>query len=395
MCIFILRMELETLIAQIPRQDNWISYGMIIGIFQALWLVLFILFRTSLSNPLRWLGGCLMCQVIVCFDTFLCYTGRMQDVLFLNDASEVLVLCIPPFLYLFVQGLLGKKQLKLPSILVHFLLPILYLVSQTGYLVAPLEVKYNAYIGAYHPDLPFAASPPGMNYSYHWVKDQFHLIILGSMTAYILGFRKVLKLYDKGKGSKARKYLFGRTTLVVMSLLVLLFLSVQILFSNDLGDHWLVLFQGICFFLITAFIFSESRFFKKGWLLEKYESIRGSNALEFAQIEAIANDPNHFENPKLNLAEFAQLLGVNTNYISQLINSETGLNFNRYLNQKRVLEAARRLEDTRFKAYTVEGIGQTVGFHSKSSFYAAFKEQWGCSPAVYRKNQASSRRSEL
>ena len=388
-------MDIETLISAIPRQDNWISYGMLIGIFQAFWLVLFILIRTAQSNPLRWLAGCLFCQMVVCFDTFLCYTGRMRDVIYLNDSSEPLVLCIPPFLYLFVHDLLSTKKIRSTVIGLHFLIPVLYLASQWGYLSAPLAVKYNAYIGAYHPDLPFAASPPGMNYSYHWIKDQFHWIILVSMIGYMIAFGKVLNAYGKDRQSKVGKYVFSRTTLLVMSILILLFLGIHLLYTNDLGDHLLVLFQGGGFFLFTAFIFTESRFFQKGWLLEKYQSIRGSNALEFSQIEAIANDPNHFENPKLNLTEFAQLLGVNTNYISQLINSETGLNFNRYLNQKRVLEAARRLQDDRFKAYTVEGIGQSVGFHSKSSFYAAFKEQWGCSPAAYRKNQAPSKRSEL
>jgi AraC-like DNA-binding protein len=388
-------MEIETLISEIPRQDNWISYGMLIGIFQAFWLVLFILIRTSSTNPLRWLAGCLFCQAVVCFDTFLCYTGRMREVLYLNDSSEALVLCIPPFLYLFVRDLLSNKKRRPAVVMIHFLLPLLYLVSQWGYLSAPIEVKYNAYIGAYHPDLPFAESPPGMNYSYHWIKDQFHRIILASMIGYMIAFWRVLSTYSKRHPSKVGKYWFSRTTLLMMSVLILLFLGIHLLYTNDLGDHLLVLFQGGGFFLFTAFIFAESRFFQKGWILEKYESISGSNALEFSQIEAIANDPDHFENPKLNLTEFAQLLGVNTNYISQLINSETGLNFNRYLNQKRVIEAGRRLQDSRFDPYTVEGIGQSVGFHSKSSFYAAFKEQWGCSPAVYRKNQAASRRSEL
>ena len=390
MCIFIPAMELETLIEAIPETHNWISYLMFVGIFQAIWLSAFLLAKTEITNPLRWMAYALICQTLVCLDSWVCYTGWMKHLLFWNDSTEALVLCIPALWFLLVKQLLGTKTLSWKIVAWHLLLPALYLLSQLPYLAAPLQIKYNAYIAAYHRELPFAEVPSEMNYSYHWVKDQLRHLILISVLLYSVLLFRLLKNYPLKNHNHRDKYHLSRDTLALMCVLVGLFLTIYLTNEDDGGDHWLILFQGICFFLITAQVFTESRFFKKGWLLEKYESIRNSNALEFDQIERIAKDPNMFKNPRLDLSMFSEMLGVNANYVSQRINSETGLNFNRYLNRYRVREAAKRLLDPDYKQFTAEAIGQSVGFHSKSSFYTSFKLEFDCSPATYRKNQPTA-----
>ena len=380
-------MELQDYINRIPETHNWASYLMFVGIFQAFWLCYFLFLKTRQTNPLRWLAYALICQTLVCLDSWFCYTGWMKHFLSFNDSTEFLVLCIPPLWFLLVKQLLEPESAHWKNTAPHLVLPLLYLLSQIGYFITPLEVKYNAYISAYHQELPFATVPQEVNYGYHWVKDQLRHLILLSVIFYAVRLYLLVKKHPRTGKNRHDKYRFSRNTLVLMCLLLGLFFSVYLTNEDDGGDHWLILFQAVCFFMITALVFSESRFFQTGWLLEKYDSIRASNAVEFSQIEAIAKNPEFFQNPKLDLPTFSQHLGVNANYISQRINSETGLNFNRYINRHRVREAAKRLHDPRYKLYTIEAVGQSVGFHSKSSFYTSFKLEWSCSPAIYRKKK--------
>jgi AraC-like DNA-binding protein len=55
------------------------------------------------------------------------------------------------------------------------------------------------------------------------------------------------------------------------------------------------------------------------------------------------------------------------------------------VNGFRIRLAIERLRSDAYQNWTIEGVGQSVGFRSKSSFYQAFKKQTGMSPAAYLK----------
>ena len=59
-------------------------------------------------------------------------------------------------------------------------------------------------------------------------------------------------------------------------------------------------------------------------------------------------------------------------------------NFNNYINSFRVEYAKELLVTNKFSNLSIEGIGIEAGFHSKSTFYAAFKKIENTTPAQYR-----------
>ena len=65
------------------------------------------------------------------------------------------------------------------------------------------------------------------------------------------------------------------------------------------------------------------------------------------------------------------------------INQEYGSNFNSLLNEYRIKEACRRLGGN--ANMTIEGIAESVGFKSRTSFGALFKSITGLSPSAYQK----------
>ncbi len=86
------------------------------------------------------------------------------------------------------------------------------------------------------------------------------------------------------------------------------------------------------------------------------------------------------------LDQLAQLVGANPNYVSQVINEKKGCNYNNFLNEYRIKEACRRLSDPETRGtYTVEAIGQSVGFKSRTNFTAIFKKFTGMTPAAYQR----------
>lgn len=97
-------------------------------------------------------------------------------------------------------------------------------------------------------------------------------------------------------------------------------------------------------------------------------------------------DERNFCNPDFSLATLAQLVGSNTNYVSQAINTSFNKNFRTLLNEHRIKEAMRRMKDnTEYSNYSIQGISESVGFKSASNFIAAFKKMTGMTPSLYQK----------
>ena len=144
--------------------------------------------------------------------------------------------------------------------------------------------------------------------------------------------------------------------------------------------------QTVTIFITSFFILSESRFFEKSWIADKYETLT-SNSIQFETIENFISNSQYYSNQDINLKKVAEELGTNGNTVSKLINSETGVNFNDYINQKRIALAQKRLLDDGFNHLTVEAVGQSVGFKSKSAFYNAFKKHTGQSPSAFMRQK--------
>lgn len=382
----------QALIDQIPIRYDLSSHLMLLGVVQGLFLSLVIFLRTKRNSAIHLFGWSLLFQGLVFADTYLCYTGLMKYTLHLNDSTEVFVLMIAPSVYFFIYALLERKPITLKMLWPHLLVPLLYTISQINYYLGPIEVKLNAYLDAYHGNLGFADVPESHNYGYQHIKDRFRWLVLGSMLFYLLlSARLVFKArHRKGlspKNVKVDKYKFSRnTTLILLFLMFFLFL-VYLNHDDDGGDHYIGILQTFVIYITSFFILSESRFFEKSWIADKYETLT-SNTIHFDDIEELMEE-DYYCNGDISLKDVAKSLDASPNLVSKLINSKTGMNFNDYINQKRIHVAKSRLLDEKYGHLTVEAIGNTVGFKSKSAFYTAFKKHVGQSPSAFAKAQTT------
>jgi len=381
--------DVKVIFDQIPIHYDLASHIMLLGIVQGFFLALVIFLRANRKSAINLFGWSLLVQCLVFLDVYLCYTGLMKYVIYLNDSTEFLVLLITPTLYFFLYTLLERKPITLKKHWPHFVLPVLYAISQINYYLSPTEVKLNAYLGAYHRDLGFIDVPGNINYSYHYLKDQFRWLVLFSFAFYlVLSLLLVIKTKKKGwvapKHIKVDKYIFSRNTVIFFFVLMVSLFLIYLNYDDDGGDHIVGIIQTVTIFLTSFFIISESRFFEKSWIAEKYETL-ASNSIEFDNIENFMMESQYYSHQDVTLKKVAERLDTNSNTVSKLINSETGINFNDYINQKRIALAQERLLDPEFKQLTVEAIGESVGFRSKSAFYNAFKKHAGQSPSAFMK----------
>lgn len=83
---------------------------------------------------------------------------------------------------------------------------------------------------------------------------------------------------------------------------------------------------------------------------------------------------------KLTLDAVARHFYVSQSTISQVFRNKTGVSFHRCVTQLRLIAAKERIAE----GIPLEAVAERVGFTDYSSFYRAFKQEYGISPRQYR-----------
>ena len=106
----------------------------------------------------------------------------------------------------------------------------------------------------------------------------------------------------------------------------------------------------------------------------------------YESIKRVMDDMAIICKPDFSLQHLATLVGSNYKYVSQVVNEYYGKSFKQVLNEQRVREACRQLNDTeQFGHLTIEAIAANLGFNSRSNFTVTFKRITGISPSVFLK----------
>jgi YesN/AraC family two-component response regulator len=94
-------------------------------------------------------------------------------------------------------------------------------------------------------------------------------------------------------------------------------------------------------------------------------------------------------NPDLTIKSLADLAGIQSYQLSELLNKYFDKNFNEFVNYYRVEEAKIQLLSEGSRQYSVEGVGKNCGFKSKSTFYTTFKKLTDLTPSEFKKAYSS------
>lgn len=92
----------------------------------------------------------------------------------------------------------------------------------------------------------------------------------------------------------------------------------------------------------------------------------------------------YFQDTELSLGSLAEKLGMPHHELSKVINTVFNKGFNDFINEYRVLDAAKKMQDPAYDNITMLGIAFEAGFNSQSSFNRIFKQLTGKSPTEYK-----------
>jgi AraC-like DNA-binding protein len=120
-------------------------------------------------------------------------------------------------------------------------------------------------------------------------------------------------------------------------------------------------------------------------IIEVNKQSKTINPKKFNEINSYIINNKLFLKPRLSLKIISDYTKLSEGYLSQLINTNSSMNFNDYINSFRVENVKKLLLDKEYSNYTITAIGLESGFTTKSSFYAAFKKNTGLTPNKFKK----------
>ena len=104
------------------------------------------------------------------------------------------------------------------------------------------------------------------------------------------------------------------------------------------------------------------------------------------KITQVMETSDEVYNEGFGVSRLAELVGSNAKAVSRIINDNKHCNFNTLLNDYRVKEACRRLLDKeQYGGLTIEAIGRSLGFKSRSNFASVFRGIIGINPSAFQK----------
>ncbi|HWK04438.1 MAG TPA: ABC transporter permease [Puia sp.] len=101
----------------------------------------------------------------------------------------------------------------------------------------------------------------------------------------------------------------------------------------------------------------------------------------------------YYQDPELSLSSLAEKLSLPPHELSRVINMVFKKGFSDFVNEYRVIEAARKMQDPAYDRITLLGIGFESGFNSKTTFNRIFKQMTGKSPTEYKNHLEKERPS--
>ncbi|MDU8885324.1 helix-turn-helix domain-containing protein [Yeosuana sp. MJ-SS3] len=364
----------------ILQSEFYLNFNELILIFGLL-LSIIIAIAFAIKSSLRianiWFTGFLLSSATVFAVKFLYSTGAIINYphwFKLNFPAGILR---PLLLYLYIFYLLNPtRKFKLKQ-LFHFI-PFIFLVSY----LFPFFIQNASYKNAVL--MGEITNTTGILPS--WYNGFQFLYSLLYLVLIFYCFRIYVKANPRP--NRKKKVLIKWIRLIIVASIIFITTALTLRISGIHGnfnlylyDIYSILIVLLCIRLITlpgiVGIYSNSN--------NKYErsglsKIDISNS--FSRINSLMSQEHLYKRKDLKLIHITEKLGIPEYQISQIINEVSGKSFRDFINMFRVEEAKRILLDSHNK-YSIEGIAKESGFHSRASFYSAFKKHTQLTPTQY------------
>jgi AraC-like DNA-binding protein len=196
----------------------------------------------------------------------------------------------------------------------------------------------------------------------------------------------IAREYADFDNPKAKIYLRRMSIVfVVMTLFLIMYILIQFFdnFYFQIMEIIEILLIATSFLLGYVAYFNPDFFEIPALTQLKTQFMNYDDTQEVMRLNQVFEYKMLFMRPKLTVAEVAEELHLPVKYVSHLISTYCGNNFNDFVNKFRVKEAIRRINEPSESHKTLLGIALDSGFSSKSTFNQVFKQYTGKTPSEY------------
>jgi AraC-like DNA-binding protein len=347
----------------------------IVAISQALLITVYLLFRKKGSAISRKILALLMISfAIFLTGTYLLLSSLNWEYKYFAHLANLTVFLAPPLLYFYYQSLINQEY-KIDSRTLLHTIPFFIIFLIMFYLIA------------FRRDHSFVFRPYGIFLlSTLFIQNLFYLFTIYKQ-------RNGIELKKSGN-SKARW--FGYIFLSLSGIFVLklvIFVLWNIFGLIDICIFFTGVFFIFSFIIINMLVIYG--LFNPEILINyfRYENSSFDSDVKEKDLNnllLLLDTEKLYLNPLISLDRLAKNLNISGKQLSQVINENTGNNFNDFINQYRIKEAQNLIKQDIENKRNILNIAYEVGFNSKSTFNTAFKKFTNSTPSEYRRKILNS-----
>lgn len=351
-------------------------------IFIGLILVLQLWFVKSINRTANCILALALLNMILWMTRILAMDIRLQTYLPGWDRMPTqFLLALGPLIYFYVLKITRPEYKFRWKDLLHFS-PLL--LEQAAFV---LEVKKSIRTGA----ATYATS------AFQLLNPILQLLIFISIIIYLHRSHQLIqKFYRRLQPvmmDRSRlEFRWLRRLLVATALLWLAWIAYAVVdyfgYRNQLGIH--VYYPFYIFFAVIIIWTAMAAFLKPqaGMLAQQPSGLKPSASTELKQkgtwLKNVMKANLYYQDPELSLYLLAEKLEMSPHELSRILNSVLKKSFNDFINEYRVAEVIRKMQDPTYDHITLLGIAYDSGFNSRTTFHRIFKQMTGKSPAEYK-----------
>lgn len=136
----------------------------------------------------------------------------------------------------------------------------------------------------------------------------------------------------------------------------------------------------------------------KGYLVSQQSQRRSASVMNLSSqtiqatlsaLRKAMSEDRLFLDPLLNLDCMVHHIGMSQKIVSAVLNQHMGKSFNEFVNEYRIEEFKKMIQESGYRNLTIAGLALECGFNSQPTFQRTFKHFTGLSPRAYISHQAS------
>lgn len=353
------------------------------------------------GSPNRLLSTSFLFLSVALIWSFIIESGLILKVPHAYRLGNLFALLFMPLSYLYMRSVIHQTKLQKGD-LIHIIFPLIYILDYLPfYLLSAGEKRLLL-----EQDL--------MNLNYLLSYDQgwlmpagFHLVFrqLTWVFYWVLQVRLLsqVRIYLPGVDKENRSWL--RWAQIITGFQFFFFLPYFIfLLFDTIQYNWVTTTTIIAVFFVFILIYMFLRPDILYGLKElTYVSTAGETGQEevnhtnlqyisqeevdeiMQMVESLMNEKSYYLQHGFTLQDLANETQIPYHRLSSIINRETQLHFNEYLNRHRIQHCITNMQRGEWEKFTLEALAYECGFNNRNTFTLSFKKFKGLTPSAYFK----------